>query len=1544
MSIPIIQTTDLENTFRALRNKDPIKIERQIIHDHPDYKRVPSRNFAPVTSVNTGSWGGSSMFRQAAASSSGLIYGQPMFFSPIHTAINWQIPSKRLEEYQWCFLPDSPVLMSNGLCKAIQDISVGEEVITHKGNSRKVIDTGKRLVQEDIYNIFVSGINKEIKCTSNHEFFVITKNDIKAKVGSNDDYVYKHIESFNKEELLSLGKWIGAEKIEAGDYVLTPKVNISNAHIIDEYDESLHNDLMFVLGLYLAEGCFAWYKYKDVKRPKGLRFCIGKKEKELLEHLRQSISRLCGKDICVYDNGISDSWDIHVYDKKLALFVYANIYGDSANKSINEDILNISENKLASFLSGYISGDGHINKNNGYVDMVTSSYSLSCNLSYILMRLNIPFRIYDYNNEYNGGFHIVANSDQIAYCGIYKVGSPFIKETHSKTLVSSDIGTWRRISLITNTYYEGFVYNLEVEEDSSYTVCFTGTHNSRFFYQNEPKVASAIDFYSEFPMSNWEHECRNRMVKLYFDKFKKKHHLPMWTRMISHEVHLLGDCFPFAEISCEACGGTGKIGDELCEHEGGTLRRILIFNPDYIDVLASPMNPEPIIAFRPDEELINIVQRKIPGYERLSPEVIKLIASGQPIRLDNRNVSHLKYGACGYTRFGIGMVRRLFPILSYKTKLMVAQWIVAERLIVPIKIVKVGSDERPAGPADIAQVQAQLAQTANDPNLTIVTHHAFELDWYGAAGKVLTLSNEFELINQEILDGMMINNSLLNGEGPNFCHSDDTRILTNNGLKYRSELDIEKDLIATFNKETGALEYQKAIRKWEYNYNSVDGIDAPMKRFLTNRIDMLVTPNHKMLFSSRKISFRKEGYGEWQSANAAEIKPRSRFRACVDKWSGKTLPNEKIFGMEPVDFLKIVGWYASEGWRIVDRNRDDKIYRVGIAQSPIANPEVYNKIKSVLEKYDMLHTWASKDDTFIISNTDNKDLVKYLSENLGDGANTKRIPQELKELDQESLRVILEALVDGDGSERRATVKNATDKKYYSYTTVSSMLRDDVIEMLFKLGYSPRFNTIIFDSDKLQTQYTISWGETNLGKFPVLDSRKWDNNKNSCRSKGEEVITDEDYVGKVWCVEVPNHFIITERNGLFGIHGNSAAAVGIEAMIQRLTTFREQITEWLEEFIYLPEAKRQGFIDKNPETGEDEYIVPKIKWDSMHLRDQQQYRTFIMQLYEKGLLSAQTVLEAFDIDPDQEIERKRYDTLQQIALGQGPAGAGGAGGAGGMGGGFGGAAPAIGGMGGGMGGGEPPISAPGAGEVGGAPGAPVGGGVGGPAVTKSSSIVAEIANPSQFGGKVLKKKTREKIISEQTKIFNQQQKQQNQNAKTDINGTMRDEKGRIVFTKCERQLIKQLQQYQNDGLIDQTIYPQYRVSSGGQEYSIDFAIPSLKIGVEADGEIFHSSPKQLEKDKARDMQLTQMGWTIIRFTDTEIEHKPEQVMSTIVKYIMSKEMALKKQKENLHVKSAIDDNRTIRQSDSVHQVNENSESLKEIEISDDEADIGDSVE
>jgi very-short-patch-repair endonuclease len=288
---------------------------------------------------------------------------------------------------------------------------------------------------------------------------------------------------------------------------------------------------------------------------------------------------------------------------------------------------------------------------------------------------------------------------------------------------------------------------------------------SRFFYENEPRVAAAIDFYSRFPVSSdFQIECDDRYVKQYFEKLCERLDLRKWFRIINHEVHLLGDCFPFLEVECEYCHGSGQYNGQVCEHEGGTFSRLVVLNPDFIEVFTNSLSSENSICLIPDDELKQMA--KSSSRSKLAPNIARMAMEGQPIPLDNFCVSHLKYGESGYRRFGISMIRRLFPILAYKTKLMTAQWIVAERMIIPVKVVKVGNEDRPASPMDISSVQAQLQATANDPNLVIVTHHAFDMSWVGSSGQVLQLSTEWEFINQEILDGLGINKSLLNAEGP----------------------------------------------------------------------------------------------------------------------------------------------------------------------------------------------------------------------------------------------------------------------------------------------------------------------------------------------------------------------------------------------------------------------------------------------------------------------------------------------------------------------------------------------------------------------------------------------------------------------------------------------------------------------------------------------------------------------------------------------------------------------------------------------------------
>jgi len=89
----------------------------------------------------------------------------------------------------------------------------------------------------------------------------------------------------------------------------------------------------------------------------------------------------------------------------------------------------------------------------------------------------------------------------------------------------------------------------------------------------------------------------------------------------------------------------------------------------------------------------------------------------------------------------------------------------------------------------------------------------------------------------------------------------------------------------------------------------------------------------------------------------------------------------------------------------------------------------------------------------------------------------------------------------------------------------------------------------------------------------------------------------------------------------------------------------------------------------------------------------------------------------------------------------------------------------------------------------------------------------------------------------------------------------------------------------------QVIKAQFPVENpkGGKPFLLDFAIPPIKLAIEADGEIWHGQPEQELHDQERDNLLAQRGWSVLRFDDKAIEESPQavkQTMSTFAQTLM----------------------------------------------------------
>ena len=955
----------------------------------------------------------------------------------------------------------------------------------------------------------------------------------------------------------------------------------------------------------------------------------------------------------------------------------------------------------------------------------------------------------------------------------------------------------------------------------------------RYWYDNEPKVAAAIDFYSQFPVNGFETQCENSTVKMFFDHLNKRLNLDKWVKHISKEFYLLGDCFPFLEINCDSCHGSGvDRHGKPCDHKGADFSRLVVMNPDSIDVQASVLADEPVVTLMPDEQLRNIVWTKQPAkiYNRLPPHIRSLILAGKPIPLANESISHLKYNPHPYEVYGKSIVRRLFKMLTYKDKLMTAQWIIAERLILPIRIIKVGDAERPAGPVDIADVQAQIAQVSSDPNLTLVTHHAIDYDWIGASGKILQLSNEYELINKEMLQGLMLNDALLDGTMAGYqCHDMQTKALTRNGFKFYEEITME-DEIACFNKETGFLEYYKPTKMYSKDF------DGELVHFQTTRMDIAVTENHRILHQPRESN-------AWIVSAASDIGTRSRFRKTVLWNDGQSFDTVEL-GKTKIslnDYLEIAALYITEGYarRETRRNRSTYGDPMSIVIYQTSKGKAWNTVNNLKDRCPLTiaHYPSSHGDQFCIH--DKKAAIELSSE-YGCGSAEKRIPKWVKNLPRKVLRKFLQDMIDGDGHRRHDNRGNGEHCRY-TYYTKSSRLKDDVMEIALKCGYYPQSKFI-----ESRGIWTVAFSDKDFESDFLL-----------LKSKRHDAITRMPYKGKVWCLTVPTGFFVSERNGKIAIQGNSAA-IGAESMIQRMESWRSELARWIEEKIYKQVAIWKGFVDEEAteelkKIGIDEpvYIYPKIKWDDLNLRDDTQQKNLWMQLHERQAMSTRTLLEKFGLDYDMEVERMRFESAMQSFGGGGMGGTGG----GGMGGGMGGGAPPP--MG---GGGAPGGEMGGLGGMGGEAGAPPGGvdlgaGMGG--------MGAAPGGPPAGGATAGMGGSMGKILSKGRKPPQQPEEAEVQPM--------------IRLTSLEQKM------YQI--LLGMRLPFIQKAQSQIGPYIVDFSIPALRIAIECDGDQWHSTQEARAHDQKRDMDLAKVGWTTIRFSERELQEKDQAVKNTILELV-----------------------------------------------------------
>lgn len=104
------------------------------------------------------------------------------------------------------------------------------------------------------------------------------------------------------------------------------------------------------------------------------------------------------------------------------------------------------------------------------------------------------------------------------------------------------------------------------------------------------------------------------------------------------------------------------------------------------------------------------------------------------------------------------------------------------------------------------------------------------------------------------------------------------------------------------------------------------------------------------------------------------------------------------------------------------------------------------------------------------------------------------------------------------------------------------------------------------------------------------------------------------------------------RELLTGEGTYAGSRITLEILNTQYLLFREILQEFVENHLFKPVAKKKGFVEKD-EFGREKLIYPKLSFTRLSIRDNDTFFDQAMQLYNKGSISIDVILDMLNIDP-----------------------------------------------------------------------------------------------------------------------------------------------------------------------------------------------------------------------------------------------------------------------------------------------------------------------
>ena len=407
-----------------------------------------------------------------------------------------------------CFVAGTPVFTTNRGVVPIEDVCVGDSVVTHTGSIQPVLQTHKNhLGERTLYDIKVYK-TPSLQVTGNHRFWSITKEQLGWKEGP---------------------QWNSIEHLRVGDWISIPKSDTSTVHeMIDMYeilkDAKSHEewtyhfefegskmrrnthftsdyrpngitikgewferyvkvdtDFAWFLGAWYGDGCIqtgrSTYKYNRARTYRGIAFAQNPNNTGFVDEIMRIGQKYLGVHGCISNSNSRNCLSISFSNSAIG-HAFAILFGMySSGKFLPTFMYSWSRDMVCALMGGLVSSDGCCSLNGGIALQLTNQPLIE-SLFHLTRSVGLDTSMTKMHKPYRERFQAIGRMqipwipEIMRWVKKHYADDRLDKTERANTTVEIDGHIFLRIDSKTKIQDElpQFVYTLGVKDDHSYSV------------------------------------------------------------------------------------------------------------------------------------------------------------------------------------------------------------------------------------------------------------------------------------------------------------------------------------------------------------------------------------------------------------------------------------------------------------------------------------------------------------------------------------------------------------------------------------------------------------------------------------------------------------------------------------------------------------------------------------------------------------------------------------------------------------------------------------------------------------------------------------------------------------------------------------------------------------------------------------------------------------------------------------------------------------------------------------------------------------------